>query len=588
MVSRVVVSRVKFVNLEGAVADDLFLMGCSRSLVWLGLVVTSCSQGWALLNSESQDLNYNFPTPENSERLPPLDSPPLDGIVRSLLNEPYEDLSPSGEDRSPVYPTRGNIRKSFSLLTTTTQRTTPHFEALSRERDEPQKTRAKTYFINNEKVEVENSQELIDKFKTLIRGHATRSTTRSPYERRTYEEKLEENASLTPLDSSGPNANLQPLPIRHWSTESNVIREGELQGSSYPYSYVTPRPSTPRPYQYRGNAKYTNPTTERITSPTYKESFETTRNGKYIPTHLFSPNYDRRNAYIAPTTYRPPFNGQGAYSFSFRSQNHSRQESGDTKGNFRGSVKYMDTFGIKKQIDYEGNPEKGFVTSEMPYVSIGGRTGQRYIPTVTTPGPFTPSGLTYSYSYRADDPLGSSTVSYDDYRKLKDYGYSSTESPLNGYSNPTRATPDGSYLFSYNAGDHQRQEVRDRNGNVRGMYSFEGTDGEKKLVQYEANPDSGFVAQGSHIPFEQGRIPPEQVQQQYGDQPPPGQYYFSYDAGDHSRQEVRDDAGNVQGSYSFITADGATRTVNYKASPEEGFVVSGVHIPPQTDIGYSI
>lgn len=156
----------------------------------------------------------------------------------------------------------------------------------------------------------------------------------------------------------------------------------------------------------------------------------------------------------------------------------------------------------------------------------------------------------------------------NDLRYGKSYG--STENYPSSRSLPT---PDGSYVFSFDAGDHERRETRDRDGRVRGMYSYETPEGEKKVVEYEAGAGQGFVAMGSHLPVQENRryaTPSDEDQ-------PASSYFFSYDAGDHARQEARDSDGNVRGFFSFLTGDGIKKTVHYRANPEDGFHIENTH-----------
>lgn len=485
-----------------------------------------------------------------------------------------------GEREKSAYPVRGVIRQSFSLETTTTG-TTPRYEALKSRR--------------NSTRSVNGPEEVVDKFNTLKRRQDVdyNKEQRAPYGTKSYEERLAESASR---DYPGPRAHVQQIPRRHWVTEANVFREDDIDGSLNSFSYETPS-STQWPSAFRGTARYTTPP---YSSPELER--EQTRSGKrLLPSSYNQRNDDTRRAYIPPTTYRPKYSvtrAPSTYSFFMRTQNHSRQENGDSTGNFRGSIKFFDTFGNNKEVHYQASPEGGIVTSDAPFVSIPGRSGQRNIPSLSTQSPLTGSS-TYEFSTSEPSVVSTGSVSYDNGQS-----FPTTDNTLRVNSGRTREHPDGSYAFSYDAGDHRRQEARTGDGIVRGMYSFEGPDGEHRRVEYEASARNGFVARGRDLPGQLtgGYLPPSGglvssgvspasgvLPVEYGAgyyQPlaaedratPEGTYYFSYDAGDHARDEVRDGNGNVSGSYSFLTGDGLRQTVHYEASPEGGFRIKSSHV----------
>ncbi len=50
-------------------------------------------------------------------------------------------------------------------------------------------------------------------------------------------------------------------------------------------------------------------------------------------------------------------------------------------------------------------------------------------------------------------------------------------------------------------------------------------------------------------------------------------YNFEFAGDEYSRRETADQTGNVVGTYTFVDASGASKTVNYKAGAETGFVI---------------
>ncbi|XP_046393337.1 uncharacterized protein LOC124161145 [Ischnura elegans] len=256
----------------------------------------------------------------------------------------------------------------------------------------------------------------------------------------------------------------------------------------------------------------------------------------------------------APIFYSaPPANSDGSYSFSYDAGDHSRAESSDASGNVRGHFAFVANDGVQRKVDYEAGAEKGFTAKGA------------HLP-VAPPVPVIPFHPTFKYE--APKPVLPQVEAKVD----------------------SSANQDGSYSFSYDAGDHSRQESADAAGNVRGQFSFVAKDGVNRKVDYEANRDTGFLAKGAHLPVALDH--PAQVRitnldstksvaytSVSNEAPVDGSYSFSYDAGDHSREESADSSGNVKGRFSFVAKDGALRKVNYEAGAEKGFVATGEHLP---------
>ncbi|XP_014253820.1 uncharacterized protein LOC106669074 [Cimex lectularius] len=365
----------------------------------------------------------------------------------------------------------------------------------------------------------------------------------------------------------------------------------------------------------------------------------------------------------------------GSYSFSYNAGDHNRQESADANGNVVGRFSFVaKDDNALRTVNYKAGAESGFVATGSHLPSAGVNTPSVYnqLPTsfsdsvvvnaaTSYSGDKGANDGSYSFSYNAGDHnrhesadangnvVGSfSFVAKDDnalrtvnYKAGAESGFLATGShlPSAGASRPSvynqfptsvsdsvtvnAATPnsvgggasDGSYSFSYNAGDHSRQESADANGNVVGSFSFVPKDDNAfRTVNYKAGSESGFVASGAHLPAD-----PTAVLQNYQTvQPLPsyqrqnvnthssgfaghsfdnaenqgktdGSYSFSYNAGDHSRQETADSAGNVVGSFSFVPKDdGVPRKVDYVAGAEQGFVARGGHLPKQPSLGSSV
>ncbi|XP_071455456.1 uncharacterized protein Cpr73D isoform X2 [Hetaerina americana] len=263
----------------------------------------------------------------------------------------------------------------------------------------------------------------------------------------------------------------------------------------------------------------------------------------------------------------------GSYSFSYDAGDHFREESADATGNVKGKFAFVAKDGILRKVNYEAGAEKGFLaTGDHLPSSPESLDLKKTIP-------FQPSFPAIASPTPIANPNPST--------KFADISSS--------------AAPDGSYSFSYVADDHTREESADSFGNVRGRFAFTATDGVNRKVDYEAGAEKGFIAKGAHLPVAP-EVPvsaavPAFTPNSYShsieaagtptsdssdSSPVDGSYSFSYNAGDHAREESADAAGNVRGRFSFVAKDGINRKVEYEAGAEKGFVAKGDHIP-QTD-----
>lgn len=425
------------------------------------------------------------------------------------------------------------------------------------------------------------------------------------------------------------------------------------------------------------------------------------------------------NAYVPPASSaysrgpaadtRSRLNNDGSYSFSFSTNDQSREESADSQNNVRGSYSFKaKDDGRTRRVDYAAGSATGFVATGSHLPAPSGSAASFRYPSQGQSRPasfgqsssssFSQSGLaTYSTGdgihYSAGD--GKVSIAKDAISVGLTSGKSTSsgsfsQAPVGESSTSTGLQKDGSYSFSYNAGDHSRQESGDAQNNVRGSYSFIAKDdGQARHVEYEAGAATGFIAKGAHLPvaaspsdtagsyhsfsshpsvssYSAGVHAPasfaearhnikDQRRQESGDtknnvngiftfrpkdneqtrrvgyeaeagtgfiakgphipvdSPVPstvldatgisyshpfaskpyagssnveapkasgGSYSFSYNAGDHSREESSDDRGNVRGRYSFIAKDdGKTREIVYEAGAEKGFIAKGSHIP---------
>ncbi|XP_063864835.1 uncharacterized protein LOC135102982 [Scylla paramamosain] len=276
----------------------------------------------------------------------------------------------------------------------------------------------------------------------------------------------------------------------------------------------------------------------------------------------------------------------GSYSFSYKNSDSSRSESGDANNAVAGTYSYITDDGVDHSIQYTANADTGYIARgsslpkgpSVPGAESGTPTGH-ILPVLTEEEANALAGATYT----AGVPESAIT-------------YSADESPS-----------DASYSFSYDAGDSSRSESADANLNVKGTFSFIPPDlGEKLTVNYIAGSETGFVAEGDHLPKPEDlgfgtkltEIPeapsapavpakPAGTVLTYsaGDSPSDASYSFSYDAGSSSRSETSDSNLNIQGSYSFVAPDTEHRyNVKYHAGADTGFIAEGDHLPVAPEV----
>ncbi|XP_068083194.1 pro-resilin [Anabrus simplex] len=274
-----------------------------------------------------------------------------------------------------------------------------------------------------------------------------------------------------------------------------------------------------------------------------------------------------------PSKAKSTINPDGSYSFSFNTDEQSREESADAQNNVRGSFSFRAKGdGQTRRVDYSAGAATGFVASgaHLPVAPSAGDLG--------VPGARGSAGIPSVYSAPAIPAVPGAGVS----------PYAGPASNAQGTTNP-----DGSYSFSYSTDDQSRQETADAQNNVRGSFSFRAKDdGQTRRVDYEAGAATGFVARGSHLPVAPSSgAPSVPVISTYAAPTSSGpasssgpgadgSYSFSYSTNDQSREEAADPQGNVRGSFSFVAKDdGQRRRVDYEAGAEKGFIAKGAHLP---------
>lgn len=334
------------------------------------------------------------------------------------------------------------------------------------------------------------------------------------------------------------------------------------------------------------------------------------------------------NAYVPPASSaysrgpaaetRSKLNNDGSYSFSYSTNDQSREESADSKNNVRGSYSFKaKDDGHTRRVDYAAGSAIGFVATgnHLPVppgstAAFGYSSQGQSRPTSfgqSSSSSFSQSGLsTYSAAdgihYTAGDGKVSvandaSSVGLISGKPTSSGSFSQT--PVGGSSTSTGLKRDGSYSFSYNAGDHSRQESGDAQNNVRGTYSFVAKDdGQTRHVEYEAGAATGFIAKGAHLPVAPSASDTAGGYYSFSSHPSVSSYsagvhspasfadaqreesYSSYNTEDESRQGLGDAKNNVNRIFTFKPKDdGQTRRVGYEAGAGTGFIVKGPHIP---------
>lgn len=227
-----------------------------------------------------------------------------------------------------------------------------------------------------------------------------------------------------------------------------------------------------------------------------------------------------------------------------------------------------------------------------------------------------------SFDIRVDDKIDLRVGSGGDNAKGGDRGQAAAG--RNGQADgqvKQQASTDGGYAFSYETPDQHREEEGDGQGHVRGSFSFVAEDNINRTVEYEAGPETGFIARGDHLPKpqpsdlaaaggdstespvgdarsqqteEQATEAPEDKfdvrkgaddgdEQQAADEGSGGggdaSYSYQYETDTSIKIESSDAQGNVQGMFAYVDGSGAPKTVTYTARAGEGFKADGDHLP---------
>jgi len=265
-------------------------------------------------------------------------------------------------------------------------------------------------------------------------------------------------------------------------------------------------------------------------------------------------------------------NLDASYDFGYSADKSERKESADADLNVKGSFSFVADDGVLRTVEYIAGSATGFVATGAHLPAAEEAPVATHSVDVETPAqPAAPTVYTAT-SHTAET---AATVE-------------------------STADTDASYKFEYKTGDSERKESADADLNVEGSFSFTAADGVTRTVRYRAGSETGFIADGTHLPVAHELTPATGVQAtQYSantagveeataafinqnlDQD--ASYNFGYSTSESDRKESADNDLNVKGSFSFVADDGIRRTVEYIAGSTTGFVATGAHLPVAED-----
>ena len=327
--------------------------------------------------------------------------------------------------------------------------------------------------------------------------------------------------------------------------------------------------------------------------------------------------FNSGNAAISSQSSQAP--RDASYSFSYNAEDHSRSETSDPDLNVQGSYSFIGDDGQERTLNYVAGTGTGFQAegAHLP-VAPDADFGNRISSTSSSSSRNRVSSNTISTSTRQRPSTfrqsQSSSVGASSAHRQQSYqapsasssssNRFSTSQSFSGSNNAFRASsassgnqfeeanirssssPDGSYSFSYDSSSQSRSESGDNQNNVRGNFAFVADDdGQQRQIQYEANAQTGFIAEGAHIPVgpevpgapsgqPTGRIvpvPEVRFDDPLADSDSDASYDFKFDSETYSRSETSDADGNVSGTYTVVDDDGTRTTYRFRAGKGIGY-----------------
>nr|XP_027211112.1 uncharacterized protein LOC113804432 [Penaeus vannamei] len=177
-------------------------------------------------------------------------------------------------------------------------------------------------------------------------------------------------------------------------------------------------------------------------------------------------------------------------------RDHSRAESADGNLNVQGHFSFVADDGVTRNVNYEAGANRGFQASG-DHLPTAPQPHSASRPAATSFASHTPSLKSGPAASTFSRP---SSHSYSDSGSASSPSRIATGRPFGEANTRTQTRPDGSYSFSYQTPTHSRAESGDADNNVDGNFAFVADDGQSRAISYEAGSDTGFIAEGAHIP----------------------------------------------------------------------------------------
>merc|ERR1711935_633743 len=255
----------------------------------------------------------------------------------------------------------------------------------------------------------------------------------------------------------------------------------------------------------------------------------------------------------APVPTHSQFHGQdelGGYNYGYSNANSAKQEFKTADGIVRGTYSYVDANGILQTVNYISDAE-GFKVAatnlpQAPVADVVAKAAPVVAPT----------------AYVAPAPVVA--VASDDMEVV-----AAQETPLVG------PTPYAINPYAYHYAPQQ------------GYYQAPYT---PAVVQAPVHPQTAYYAQhhgyyqvgpalvAAPAPIAAPVAAPVPANSQFHAQSESGEYNYGYANAESSKQEFKTADGIVQGTYSYVDANGILQTVNY-ISDAEGFKVAATNLP---------
>lgn len=161
-----------------------------------------------------------------------------------------------------------------------------------------------------------------------------------------------------------------------------------------------------------------------------------------------------------------------AYSYSYKTDSSSKQETSDAQGNVVGAFSYIGGDGINRNVQYTAGSQ-GFVAT----------------------GEHLPRQNAFGFAQLSQIGSNSNNLDLTKSEGLNSFAKQNTQTVGN----------DHSYSYSYNTDSSSKQETSDAQGNVVGSFNFIAGDGINRNVKYTAN-SQGFIASGEHLPQQSSSV----------------------------------------------------------------------------------